>query len=89
MRTRTPDVEVTRTMAPEEVPYLMTARQVAGWTGLQYDTVRKMAKRGALRPLRIGGRPMFRRDWIMDDAAKEGRVDVICAGKVRRTGREK
>ena len=33
MRARTPDVEVTRTMAPEEVPYLMTARQVAGWTG--------------------------------------------------------
>ena len=66
MKRGTADVRVTRTMGPDEVPYLLTLDQAAAWTGFTYDGFRKLATLGKVPALRLGGRPMFRRDSILE-----------------------
>ena len=77
MKRNIPDVAVTRFMGPDEVPYLLTVAQAAAWTGWTYDGLRKLAKKGEIPLMRMGGRPMFRRDLLLDALEKAGRMDVI------------
>lgn len=72
MKRIVPDVVVTRFMGPDEVPYLLSTSQAAAWTGFTYDGLRKLAANGSVPVLRLGGRPMFKRDDLLSSMETSG-----------------
>ena len=70
-------MNITRQSAPEEVPFILTAKEAATWTGTHHDTLRGLAANGTIPSVRIGGKLGFRRDELLACMSRAGRTTNV------------